>query len=76
MITPPTEPALELILHAYDVCSGLGVVFTPPARLCAGLREHTAHWPMWSSPGWSPPTMAGDAWADLLRSSGRPTPVA
>lgn len=62
---------LELILHAYDVCQGLGVPFTPPHDLCARLREHTRDWPMWASPGWSPPTDDPAAWTDLLRASGR-----
>jgi hypothetical protein len=63
--------ALELILHAHDVCSGLGVTFDPPADLCDRMRRHTRDWPHWTSPGWSPLTMGPDPWADLLRSSGR-----
>ena len=63
--------ALELILHAHDVSAGLGVPFAPPADLCERLRSHTADWPHWTSPGWSPLTMAGDPWADLRRASGR-----
>ena len=63
--------ALELILHAHDVCIGLGVAFDPPADLCERLRQHTRSWPHWQSPGWSPLTMVGDAWTDLLRASGR-----
>jgi hypothetical protein len=64
--------ALELILHGHDVCSGLGVDFTPSAELCERLREHTHAWPMWkAAPGWSALEMRGPAWADLLRASGR-----
>lgn len=63
--------ALELILHAQDICAGLGVAFGPDAGLCERLREHTQAWPMWSSPGWSALAMEGSAWVDLLRASGR-----
>ncbi len=63
--------ALELILHAHDVCTGLGVAFEPPPDLCDRLRDHTRSWPAWSSPGWKQLTMAGDPWVDLLGSSGR-----
>ena len=67
----PPRAGLELILHAYDVCQGLGVPFEPPTELCERLRDHTRDWPMWASTGWSPPTDDADAWDDLLRSSGR-----
>ncbi len=63
--------ALELILHAHDVCTGLGVDFRPPEELCQRLRKHTASWPMWGSQGWQPPAMTGPAWPDLLHASGR-----
>jgi len=64
--------ALELILHAHDVCAGLAVPFAPPEPLCERLREHTAHWPMWTVvPGWHPPAMTGPAWPALLAASGR-----
>jgi hypothetical protein len=62
---------LELILHAHDVCSGLGVSFEPPRDICERLRQHVQDWPYWASPGWSALTMTGDPWLDLLRSSGR-----
>jgi hypothetical protein len=65
---------LELILHAHDVCTGLDVAFDPPAALCEPLRQHTKSWPHWQSPAWSPLTMDGDAWTDLLRASGRLVP--
>jgi hypothetical protein len=63
--------ALELILHAHDICTGLGITFTPPQDLCQRLRQHTRSWPHWSSPGWTPLSMTGDPWADLIHSSGR-----
>jgi hypothetical protein len=67
----PPRAGLELVLHGHDVCTGLGVGFEPPAALCDRLRRHAAGWPHWRSPGWSPPTLAGEPWADLLRASGR-----
>jgi hypothetical protein len=63
--------ALELILHAHDVASGLNVGFDPPTALCESLRRHTYSWPMWTSPGWTQLTLSGDPWTDLLRASGR-----
>ena len=65
--------ALELILHAHDVCAGLGVPFNPGAELCERLRQHTQAWPHWTSPGWSALALDGDPWTDLLRGSGRLT---
>ena len=58
---------LELILHAHDVCSGLGVPFAPPRDPCARLLAHTGEWP-WI-PTWVP---TADPWRDLLERSGRP----
>jgi hypothetical protein len=64
--------ALELILHAHDVCAGVGVAFEPSTEVCEALRDHTRRWPMWTiAPGWRAPTMRGSAWADLLHASGR-----
>jgi hypothetical protein len=63
--------ALELILHAHDVCTGLDVQFNPPVELCERLRQHTQSWPLWNMPGWTQPAMTGEPWADLLRASGR-----
>lgn len=64
--------ALELILHAHDVCTGLDSPLEPPTEVCEHLRQHTRAWPFWSAaPGWSPLTMTGDPWVDLLRASGR-----
>ncbi|HMG44351.1 MAG TPA: hypothetical protein VK611_23665 [Acidimicrobiales bacterium] len=77
--TPPdfaARGALEAVLHAHDVCAGLGVPFEPPADVCARLRDHTGGWPHWSAPGWSPPPVTGDPWSDLLTGSGRARPVA
>jgi hypothetical protein len=63
---------LELILHAHDVCSGLGVAFTPPADLCARLLTSTDGWPG-AVAGFAP---SGDPWPDLLVRSGRTLPAA
>ena len=62
--------ALELVLHAHDVCLGLGVLFEPPAGVCERLREHTRSWPMWTTV-WGPLQDTSDPWNDLLRASGR-----
>ncbi len=56
--------AMELILHAHDVCLGLAVPFEPPASICHRLREHTRPWPMW--------TMAWERSRSDRRSLGRP----
>lgn len=61
--------ALELILHAHDVCAGLGVEFEPPADLCRHLREHTRPWATWSQ-GWSLGN-TDDPWGDLVTGAGR-----
>lgn len=80
-VAPPADfvprAALELALHAHDVCSGLGVAFAPPPDVAANLRDHTRDWPFWAADtvaGWSALTDDPDAWADLLRASGR-TPI-
>ena len=74
LTAPPADflprGALELILHAHDVCAGLQVPFEPPAELCRRLCEHTRAWPMWSV-GWDGLADTGDPWGDLLTSSGR-----
>jgi hypothetical protein len=62
--------AMELILHAHDVCSGLGVAFEPPAALAYRLREHTRPWPMWTV-AWDRLGDSADPWGDLLLASGR-----
>ena len=61
---------LEMILHAHDVCVGLGVRFEPPPGLCARLFEHTREWPV--EPPWQ---ATSDPWADLLERSGRARPA-
>jgi hypothetical protein len=58
--------ALEMVLHAHDVCSGLGIPFDPPQDICRRLRDHTV-----ASPHEAPTEPTADAWADLLRRSGR-----
>ena len=62
--------ALELILHAHDVCAGLGVRLQPPRESCESLRQHVRDWPFWGS-YWPKLSMEGDPWIDLLRSSRR-----
>ena len=59
--------AHELILHAHDVSTGLGVAFEPPADPCARLLDHTTGWPRVGTV-----TRTDDAWSDLLVRSGRP----
>ncbi len=62
--------AMELILHAHDVCQGLQVPFDPPRDICHRLREHTYPWPMWTV-AWRGLTRTDDPWHDLLEASGR-----
>lgn len=63
----PARGGLELILHAHDVSSGLGIPFDPPRDLCRRLFDHTRDWP--GHAGVVEPT--DDPWSDLLRRSGR-----
>jgi len=58
--------ALEMILHAHDVCSGLGIPFAPPNDVCARLRDDAHEWP-----GQARLPATDDAWSDLLERSGR-----
>ena len=67
--------ALELALHAHDVCAGLGVAFAVPAGPAARLRDHTRGWAMWERAFGSPLPSTADPWADLLRGSGRRPPT-
>ncbi len=62
--------ALELIIHAYDVCRGLDVAFEPPHDLCRRLREHTRPWPMWTGE-FRGLGSTDDPWTDLLRGARR-----
>jgi hypothetical protein len=62
--------AVELILHAHDVCLGLDVAFEPDAELCHRLREHTRPWPMWTV-AWHGLAKTSDPWQDILIGSGR-----
>ena len=58
--------AHEMILHAHDIASGLGVALRPDGDVCRRLRDHTATW------GYGPDvTPTADAWSDLLQRSGR-----
>jgi hypothetical protein len=66
----PPRGALELLLHAHDVCAGLAVPFEPPPGLCGRLREHTRRWPMWSTV-WQGLGTSDDPFGDLLAASGR-----
>jgi len=59
--------AHELILHAHDVCTGLGVAFEPTSNACERLLDHTAGWPRVGAV-----TRIADPWSDLLVRSGRP----
>jgi hypothetical protein len=62
--------ATELVLHAHDICRGLGIPFEPPADTCYRLREHTRPWPMWTF-AWHGLGHSDDPWKDLLEGSGR-----
>ena len=64
--------ALELAIHAHDVCVGLGIAFEPPRQPCEHLRQHVRSWPFWGG-SWPHLSMDGDPWLDILRSSGRLT---
>jgi len=58
--------ALEMVLHAHDVCSGLDITFDPPPDVCARLRDYASEWP-----GQARLPATDDAWSDLLERSGR-----
>ena len=60
--------ALELILHTYDIASGLQVPFEPDRGACARLAGHTQGW--WPIESEYQPT--GDSWHDLVLRHGRP----
>ena len=76
VLRPPADfvprGGVELVLHAHDVCAGLGVSFAPPADAMDRLRHHVEDWPYWTDgPPWAPLSLSGDPWEDLLRSAGR-----
>ena len=58
--------SLEMVLHAHDVCAGLGITFDPPSQCCRRLRDHTSGWPHARTV-----ESTDDAWSDILRRSGR-----
>jgi hypothetical protein len=62
---------LELVLHAHDVCAGLGIAYEPAADVCRRLRDHTADWTMWRVAFGAELPRTDDPWADLLAASGR-----
>jgi hypothetical protein len=61
----------ELMVHAHDVCAGLGVDYEPDAGLAARLRDHTSTWPMWEEVFGRAVSHTEDPWGDLLLASGR-----
>ena len=61
--------ALEMIIHTYDIATGLDVAFDPPQDLCGRLFAHTEQWPRETV------ELTGDHWSDLLASRGRPRPA-
>ena len=77
VIAPPADfiprGAMEMLLHAHDVCAGLLVPFEPPADLCRRLRDHTRRWAMWTA-AWDGLAVTDDPWGDLLAGSGRSRP--
>ena len=62
--------ALELVIHAHDVCAGLGIGLEPPRTALEHLRQHVKDWPFWGS-YWPHLSLDGDPWTDLLSVSGR-----
>lgn len=62
--------ALELLLHGFDVCAGLGLTLRPPHDLCGRLLTSTTDYP-----GCHPYVPSDDPWSDLLARSGRPRPT-
>ena len=62
--------AMELALHAHDVCVGLDVPFEPSPAIARRLREHTRRWPLWTTE-WTGLGDTDDEWGDLLVASDR-----
>ena len=62
---------LELILHAHDVCAGLGIEYEPDVGIARRMRDHTSAWPMWTRGFGAAVRATDDPWADLLRAAGR-----
>jgi hypothetical protein len=62
--------AYELVLHAYDVLSGLGVDWEPPADLCRSIVATESLWMLDRDAAHGAP----DPWTALLLGSGRPGP--
>jgi hypothetical protein len=61
----------ELMLHAHDVCAGLGIEYEPDPELARRLRDHTADWPMWTAMFGREVARTDDPWGDLLLAAGR-----
>lgn len=76
MLGPPADfvprAGLELILHAHDVCLGLGITYDPDVDLARRLRDHTADWSMWTTLFGGEVPRTDDPWGDLLTAAGRP----
>jgi hypothetical protein len=62
---------LELILHAHDVCAGLGVDYEPDADLARRMRSHISGSPLWTNGFGGAVTHTVDPWGDLLLATGR-----
>jgi hypothetical protein len=62
---------LELILHAHDVCAGLGVDYEPDSDLARHMRDHTSGWSMWTTAFGRELAHTEDPWGDLLLAAGR-----
>ena len=62
--------AYELVLHTYDVLSGLGVDWEPPADLCRSIVSTESLWMLDRDVAGAAP----DPWTALLLGSGRPGP--
>jgi hypothetical protein len=61
----------ELMLHAHDVCAGLGIDYEPDPALARRMRDHTSDWPMWTTVFGRAVVDTDDPWGDLLLATGR-----